>query len=57
LASAQYGNIKALRQQLEALVHRDENYRDFVEPLLQLAKQFAAEEIETILQKYLTDPT
>jgi PAS domain S-box-containing protein len=52
--AARCGNIRSLRQQLETLIDSSENYQAFGEPLLQLSKQFALEEIEAILQTYLT---
>lgn len=55
LALARQANLKALREQLEHLVHTDQRYTPFAEPLLQLAQQFQAEEIEDLLQRYLED--
>ncbi|MBD2552279.1 response regulator [Limnothrix sp. FACHB-708] len=53
LVLARQANIKTLREQLEHLVHTDQRYTSFAEPLLQLAQQFQAEEIEDLLQQYL----
>lgn len=53
LTLAQQANLKILREQLEQLVQTDPKYTPFVEPLLQLAKQFQAEEIEDLLQQHL----
>lgn len=50
---AMQANLRDLRQTLEALVNSDNAYRPFAEPILQLAKQFQAEEIEQLLQQYL----
>jgi CheY-like chemotaxis protein len=55
LAIAKQANLKALREQLEQLVESDHIYVPFVEPILQLAKQFQTEEVEELLQSYLTD--
>jgi hypothetical protein len=55
LALARQANIKTLREQLEHLVHTDQRYIPFAEPLLQFAQQFQAEEIEDLLQQYLAD--
>ncbi|XGV86174.1 MAG: ATP-binding protein [Limnothrix sp. BL-A-16] len=55
LALARQANIKILREQLEHLVHTDQRYIPFAEPLLQFAQQFQAEEIEDLLQQYLAD--
>ncbi len=53
LALAQQAKLKKLCEQLEQLVHTDQRYVPFVEPLLQFAKQFQIEEIEDLLQHYL----
>jgi signal transduction histidine kinase/DNA-binding response OmpR family regulator len=55
LALAQRDNVRALREELEALVERDLNYTAFAEPLLHLAQQFKTEEIEELLKNYLTE--
>jgi len=55
LTLARQANITTLREQLEHLVHTDQRYTPFAEPLLQLAQQFQAEEIEDMLQQYLAD--
>ncbi len=54
LKSAQEANIKALRVQLAELTESDQIYIPFAEPILQLSRRFEAEEIEALLQKYLT---
>ena len=51
---AQHALLKDLRIQVEQLVKADPDYTPFAEPILQLAKQFRAEEIEALLGKYLT---
>ena len=51
---ARQANLKALREQIEQLVNTDKVYTAFAEPILELAKQFKAEEIEELLQQYLT---
>ncbi|MDX2098583.1 MAG: ATP-binding protein [Leptolyngbyaceae cyanobacterium bins.59] len=53
LTLARQANIKNLREQLEHLVQTDQRYTPFADPLLQLAQQFQAEEIEDLLQHYL----
>lgn len=55
LALARQANLKKLREQLELLIHSDQRYVPFAEPLLQLAQQFQAEEIEDLIQHYLED--
>ncbi|MEO1299758.1 MAG: ATP-binding protein, partial [Cyanobacteria bacterium J06636_16] len=51
---AQQAHLKDLRNQMEQLLKEDANYAPFVEPILQLSKQFRAEEIEELLGTYLT---
>jgi hypothetical protein len=53
LGFVQQDNLKALRERIESLVRVDGSYSKFAAPLLQLAKQFKAEEIEELLQQYL----
>lgn len=53
LKLAQQANLKVLREQIEQLVNTDPAYAPFAEPILQLAKQFKAEEIEDVLQHHL----
>ncbi|WP_299403791.1 PAS domain S-box protein [Acaryochloris sp. IP29b_bin.148] len=53
LAFAQMDNISDLRAHLDHLVKEDEQYLSFVDPMLQLAKQYQTEEIETLLQEYI----
>lgn len=50
---AQQDNLKGLRERLESLVKLEVCYQGFAAPLLQLSKQFRAEEIEETLQNYL----
>ncbi len=52
---ASQANLKALREQIEKLVEKDNIYAPFAEPIFQLSKQFQAEEIEELLQQYLTE--
>ncbi len=52
---AQRDNIKALREQIEKLLDTDKAYTAFAEPILQLSKQFQTEEIEELLQQYLSE--
>ncbi|MEM9220649.1 MAG: ATP-binding protein [Cyanobacteria bacterium P01_F01_bin.150] len=49
----QCGHIPELRKQLEQLIEQDPAYAAFGESILQLARQFQAEEIDTRLQVYL----
>jgi signal transduction histidine kinase/DNA-binding response OmpR family regulator len=51
---AQQANLKRLREQVENLVQIDPRLRDFATPILQLVKQFKAEEIEDLLRQHLT---
>ncbi|MEM9163510.1 MAG: ATP-binding protein, partial [Cyanobacteria bacterium P01_F01_bin.4] len=51
---AQQANLKALRSHLQQLLDTDSRYTPFADPILQLAKQFQVEEIEDLLQTYLT---
>jgi PAS domain S-box-containing protein len=53
LELAQKANLKALRQKIENLVQKNPNYNEFAVPLLQLVKQFKAEELEALLQQHL----
>ncbi len=55
LELAEQGRLTKLRKQLEGLTQSDERYHRFTTPVLRLAKQFKADEIETILKQYLTD--
>ncbi|MBE9182745.1 response regulator [Oculatella sp. LEGE 06141] len=54
LALAQQSNLRTLREQIEQLVHTNRRYVPFAEPILQLTRQFKTEEIEELLQHYLT---
>jgi len=51
---AQQANLKRLREQTEKLVQADPRLTAFAAPILQLAKQFKAEEIEDLLKQHLT---
>ncbi|MBD6617464.1 response regulator [Komarekiella sp. 'clone 1'] len=51
---AQQANLKRLREQIENLVQADPRLTAFAAPILQLAKQFKAEEIEDLLKQHLT---
>lgn len=51
---AQQAHLKDLRDQVEQLLQEDGKYAPFAKPILQLAKQFRAEEIEELLGTYLT---
>ena len=55
LELANQANLKALREQVEQLVQEDKTYILFAETILPLAKQFQVEEIEELLQQYLTE--
>ncbi len=51
---AQQANLKALRSHTQQLINTDKRYLIFAENILQLAKQFQVEEIEELLQQYMT---
>ncbi len=53
-ALAQQGHLRDLRDQVEQLVTVEALYAPFAEPILHLAKQFRAEEIEELLEQHLT---
>lgn len=55
LELAQNTELQELREQISHLVQSDARYAHFADPILHLAKQFKAEEIEDLLQKYLTE--
>lgn len=55
LKSSQEADMKVLREQLVELISSDQAYIPFAEPILQLSRQFEAEEIEELLQKYLAE--
>jgi signal transduction histidine kinase/DNA-binding NarL/FixJ family response regulator len=55
LEFAQQGNLKRLREHTEHIAQSNPSYADFVSQILQLAKQFKDEEIEELLQQYLTE--
>jgi len=52
---AQQDRVKDLSESLEELVRQDSIYIPFTQPLLDLANQFATEEIEGILQQHLSE--
>jgi hypothetical protein len=47
--------MKTLRTYLVEITTSDRAYIPFAEPILQLSRQFEAEEIEALLQKYLDE--
>ena len=55
LELAQQGNLKRLRSHTEHIAHSNPRYANFASQILQLAKQFKAEEIEELLQQHLTE--
>ena len=55
LEAAQQGRFMALREQVETLINTDQSYVPFANSILRLAKQYRADEIETLLQQYLTE--
>lgn len=55
LELAQNTDLRELRIQIERCVQSDARYAGFAAPILQLAKQFKAEEIEDLLQHYLAE--
>jgi protein tyrosine/serine phosphatase len=55
LELAQQGNLKRLREHTEHIAHSNPRYANFASQILQLAKQFKAEEIEELLQQHLTE--
>lgn len=52
---AQQDRVKDLSESLEELARQDSTYIPFTQPLLDLANQFATEEIEGILQQHLSE--
>jgi signal transduction histidine kinase/DNA-binding response OmpR family regulator len=55
LQFAQQGNLKRLREHTEHIAQSNPRYADFASQIIQLAKQFKAEEIEELLQQHLTE--
>ncbi|MEO0407196.1 MAG: ATP-binding protein [Cyanobacteria bacterium P01_A01_bin.135] len=55
LKSAQEADMATLRDQVTALTESEQAYRPFAEPILSLSRQFEAEEIEALLQRYLAE--
>ncbi|MGL5063923.1 MAG: ATP-binding protein [Microcoleus sp.] len=54
LELAQKGNLKRLRERTEQIAQSNPSYAGFASEIIQLAKQFQAEEIEELLKQYLT---
>ncbi|HEY9645674.1 MAG TPA: ATP-binding protein [Chroococcidiopsis sp.] len=54
LELAHQANLKVLRQHVETLVDANQAYAAFATQILQLARQFKIEEIEELLQHYLS---
>jgi CheY-like chemotaxis protein len=52
---AQQGNLKRLRSHTDHIAHSNPRYANFASQIIQLAKQFKAEEIEELLQQHLTE--
>ncbi len=50
------GRLRNMRQQLKQLVEKDRRYSNFVQPFLALEKQFKVDEIELLLNQYLSSP-
>jgi PAS domain S-box-containing protein len=57
LELAQEGRLKKLTQATEAIRQKSDRYQPFTQQILQLAKQFQSEQIEDLLQEYLTNDT
>ncbi|MEO0770902.1 MAG: response regulator, partial [Cyanobacteria bacterium J06649_4] len=55
LKLASQGNVRGLREQIGVLVDSDRAYTAFAKPILTLAQQFKAEEIEQLLEQYLAE--
>jgi signal transduction histidine kinase/CheY-like chemotaxis protein len=55
LEIAQQANLKGLREQLDRLVQANPDYYPFVHPIVQLCKQFKAEEVEMLIQRHLIE--
>ncbi|MEG3897104.1 MULTISPECIES: ATP-binding protein [unclassified Microcoleus] len=55
LEMAQRGNLKRLREHTEHIARSNPRYAGFASQILQLAKQFKAEEIEELLTQHLTE--
>ncbi|MEG4863300.1 MULTISPECIES: hybrid sensor histidine kinase/response regulator [unclassified Microcoleus] len=52
---AKKGNLKRLREYTEHLAQSNPHYAGFASQIINLAKQFKAEEIEELLKQYLTE--
>lgn len=55
LELAQQGNLKRLREHTEQIADSNPHYASFASQILQLAKQFKAEEIEDLLKQHLIE--
>jgi signal transduction histidine kinase/DNA-binding NarL/FixJ family response regulator len=55
LELAQQGNLKRLREHTEQIADSNPHYASFASQILQLAKQFKAEEIEDLLKQHLLE--
>ncbi|MBW4515861.1 MAG: hypothetical protein KME11_11620 [Timaviella obliquedivisa GSE-PSE-MK23-08B] len=55
LELARKGNLKRLREHTEQMVYSNPRYTGFASQILQLAKQFKAEEIEELLKQHLIE--
>jgi hypothetical protein len=55
LELAQDGLLKELSQAAERIGQQDDRYRPFVQQVLQFAKKFQAEKIESFIQQYLNE--
>lgn len=55
LELTQQGKLRKLREQLESLIDNDKSYLGFATPMITLAKQYKGDEIESLLNKYLTE--
>lgn len=56
LQLSQTGRLRKMRQQLNQFVETDKRYLSFVQPFLDLEKQFKVDEIERLLNQYLSSP-
>ncbi|MEG4586450.1 ATP-binding protein [Microcoleus sp. MOSTC5] len=54
LEMAQKGHLKRLREHTEQIARSNPHYASFASQIIQLAKQFKAEEIEDLLKQHLT---
>jgi hypothetical protein len=49
--------LKKLTQAIEGIRQKSDRYQPFTQQISQLAKQFQSEQIEDLLQEYLTNNT